>query len=153
VSSAAHMAALGGINLRQPGLEPDGSYSAWGAYGQSKLANVLFTRELQRRLGPASGVTAMAVHPGIVRTELGYPPPTPTPTPPPPHPHPHPFLLSVSTRGEPPPHPSLDVDYPPHGGSSPPPLPPSSHPTGGHKMSPPDRPALSQQMRRGAAPG
>jgi hypothetical protein len=71
LSSQAHLVAFKGVNLAQPGLEDDGSYSAWGAYAQSKLANILFTRELQSRLGPASGVAAMAVHPGVVRTELG----------------------------------------------------------------------------------
>jgi len=48
-------------------------YSAWGAYNQSKLANLLFTRELQRRLA-AADATAMAVaaHPGGSRTNLGH---------------------------------------------------------------------------------
>ena len=46
-------------------------YSAWLAYGQSKLANLLFTRELQRRLAAAhSPVRAMAAHPGYSRTNL-----------------------------------------------------------------------------------
>ncbi|XP_075227524.1 retinol dehydrogenase 12-like [Lycorma delicatula] len=45
-------------------------YSAIGAYGQSKLANVLFTKELAERL-KGKGVTTYAVHPGIVKTELG----------------------------------------------------------------------------------
>jgi NAD(P)-dependent dehydrogenase (short-subunit alcohol dehydrogenase family) len=41
------------------------SYAGWTAYGQSKLANVLFTRELHRRLRAAgSGVTTDALHPG-----------------------------------------------------------------------------------------
>jgi NAD(P)-dependent dehydrogenase (short-subunit alcohol dehydrogenase family) len=44
-------------------------YAAWEAYGQSKTANVLFTVELQRRLGPR-GVNAYAVHPGLVGTDL-----------------------------------------------------------------------------------
>jgi NAD(P)-dependent dehydrogenase (short-subunit alcohol dehydrogenase family) len=45
-------------------------YSAMAVYGRSKLANVLFTRELARRLA-GSGVTVNAVHPGVVRTGLG----------------------------------------------------------------------------------
>ena len=47
-------------------------YSRWGAYFQSKLANLLFTAELQRRL-TAAGLDAMAVaaHPGASRTDLG----------------------------------------------------------------------------------
>ncbi|MDP2309656.1 MAG: SDR family oxidoreductase [Pseudomonadota bacterium] len=39
----------------------------WGAYGQSKLANILFTRELARRL-EGTGVTANCLHPGFVDT-------------------------------------------------------------------------------------
>jgi NAD(P)-dependent dehydrogenase (short-subunit alcohol dehydrogenase family) len=39
----------------------------WGAYGQSKLANILFTRELARRL-EGTGVTATCLHPGFVDT-------------------------------------------------------------------------------------
>ncbi len=45
-------------------------YSAWRAYGQSKLANVLFTYELARRL-EGTGVTANALHPGVVATGFG----------------------------------------------------------------------------------
>ncbi len=47
------------------------SYRAWGAYGQSKLANMLFALELQRRLA-ASGaqVRATAAHPGYTATDL-----------------------------------------------------------------------------------
>ena len=49
-------------------------YSAFAAYQQSKLANVLFTNALSRRLA-GTGVVANAVHPGVVTTELarGYP--------------------------------------------------------------------------------
>ncbi|XP_046670235.1 retinol dehydrogenase 13-like [Homalodisca vitripennis] len=45
-------------------------YSPMAAYGQSKLANVLFSKELARRLGDKR-VTTYAVHPGVIRTELG----------------------------------------------------------------------------------
>lgn len=46
-------------------------YSAWLAYSQSKLANLLFTRELQRRLDAAgSAVRALAAHPGWSHTNL-----------------------------------------------------------------------------------
>jgi NAD(P)-dependent dehydrogenase (short-subunit alcohol dehydrogenase family) len=46
-------------------------YSTLGAYKQSKLANVLFTYELNRRLGPDSPVTAFAIDPGLVNTNIG----------------------------------------------------------------------------------
>lgn len=46
-------------------------YDPWEAYGQSKLANVMFTYEAVRRLGPGSGVAVNALHPGVVKTELG----------------------------------------------------------------------------------
>jgi retinol dehydrogenase 12 len=47
------------------------SYSLFGTYSQSKLANILFTVEMQRRLtDKGSKVTCNAVHPGIVRTEV-----------------------------------------------------------------------------------
>jgi len=44
-------------------------FSGWRSYGDSKLMNVLFARELSRRL-EGEGVVAHALHPGIVRTEL-----------------------------------------------------------------------------------
>jgi hypothetical protein len=46
------------------------SYSPWHVYRQSKLSNVLFTRELAKRL-VGYQVTCNALHPGLVRTELG----------------------------------------------------------------------------------
>ncbi|WAJ45307.1 SDR family NAD(P)-dependent oxidoreductase [Mycobacterium sp. Aquia_216] len=51
-------------------LQWERSYSRVGAYGQSKLANLLFTYELQRRLAPHGTTIAAAAHPGGSRTEL-----------------------------------------------------------------------------------
>lgn len=47
----------------------DNSYSMFSAYTHSKLANVLFTRELAKRL-QGTGVTANSLHPGAVNTEM-----------------------------------------------------------------------------------
>ncbi|KAJ8411938.1 hypothetical protein AAFF_G00155760 [Aldrovandia affinis] len=65
VSSLAHN--FGWIRFHD--LLSLGSYNSGLAYCQSKLANVLFTRELARRL-EGSGVTVNSVHPGSVRSEL-----------------------------------------------------------------------------------
>jgi len=51
-------------------LQGQRKYSAWGAYGQSKLCNLLFTYELARRLD-GTGVTVNALHPGVVATNFG----------------------------------------------------------------------------------
>jgi NAD(P)-dependent dehydrogenase (short-subunit alcohol dehydrogenase family) len=70
VSSGAHRA--GAIRLDDLNWE-DGHYFRWRAYGQSKLANLLFTLELQRRLAEAgSDVRAVACHPGYARTNLQH---------------------------------------------------------------------------------
>jgi retinol dehydrogenase-14 len=66
VASVAHKA--GGIDFDD--LQLEHSYSGMRAYGRSKLANVLFTRELARRL-EGTGVTVNAMHPGTVRTGWG----------------------------------------------------------------------------------
>jgi NAD(P)-dependent dehydrogenase (short-subunit alcohol dehydrogenase family) len=67
VSSSAHR--MGRINLDD--LNSTHGYRPWRAYGQSKLANLLFTSELQRRLLAAgSPVLAMAAHPGYANTNL-----------------------------------------------------------------------------------
>jgi len=73
VASAAHEFVSGeqfsaALDAR---LDPP-AYSAWGNYGLSKAANILFSNELQRRL-EASGVrgTAVSLHPGVVDTDLG----------------------------------------------------------------------------------
>lgn len=47
-------------------------YHPLRAYKQTKLANVLFTAELNRRLGPGSTVRALAADPGLVSTEIGF---------------------------------------------------------------------------------
>jgi NAD(P)-dependent dehydrogenase (short-subunit alcohol dehydrogenase family) len=65
VSSAAHLG--GKINFDD--LQAKKRYSGWRAYQQSKLANLLFTRELARRL-EGTGVTANALHPGYVNTQI-----------------------------------------------------------------------------------
>nr|XP_006817025.1 PREDICTED: retinol dehydrogenase 13-like [Saccoglossus kowalevskii] len=58
----------GQINFED--INSEKNYVPWVAYCQSKLANVLFTRELSKKL-EGSGVTANSLHPGIVATELG----------------------------------------------------------------------------------
>lgn len=65
VSSIAHK--RGEINTAD--INSEKSYDPAKAYEQSKLANVLFTRELARRL-KGTGVTANSLHPGLVDTEL-----------------------------------------------------------------------------------
>jgi NAD(P)-dependent dehydrogenase (short-subunit alcohol dehydrogenase family) len=67
VSSDAHR--NGRINFDD--LEGKQHYNGWRAYAQSKLANVLFTYELARRL-EGTGVTANALHPGFVATGFGH---------------------------------------------------------------------------------
>ena len=51
-------------------LQGERSYSTVGAYGQSKLANLLFTYELQRRLAGVGTTISVAAHPGLADTEL-----------------------------------------------------------------------------------
>ena len=58
---------FGKINFKDLGSEQ--SYKPWGAYGQSKLANILFTCALAKRLEGTS-VTTNVLHPGMVRTNL-----------------------------------------------------------------------------------
>jgi len=59
-----------GSRINFDDLEGQKSYSFMNAYGQSKLANILFTYELDRRLA-GSDVTVNAVHPGYVGTNMG----------------------------------------------------------------------------------
>jgi NAD(P)-dependent dehydrogenase (short-subunit alcohol dehydrogenase family) len=66
VSSDAHRRAT----LDFDDLQTAKNFSAWKAYGRSKLANILFTRELARRLA-GTGVTANCLHPGFVASNFG----------------------------------------------------------------------------------
>jgi NAD(P)-dependent dehydrogenase (short-subunit alcohol dehydrogenase family) len=65
-ASAAHQGAM----LDFDDLQSAHSFGARKAYGQSKLCNILFTRELARRL-QGTGVTANCLHPGFVATRFG----------------------------------------------------------------------------------
>lgn len=67
LSSAGHRFC--DVNLDDPNFEHT-EYTPFGAYGRSKTANILFAVEFDRR-HKARGVRATAVHPGVIRTELG----------------------------------------------------------------------------------
>lgn len=70
VTVSSFMHVFGRINLDDLNWKAR-PYAAWPAYGQSKLANLLFTSELQRRLDRAgSPVRALAAHPGYSHTNL-----------------------------------------------------------------------------------
>lgn len=71
VSSDAHRSAKGGLNFDD--LHMEAGYQSFRAYAASKLANILFTVELAKRWADA-GVTAHAVHPGVVATGFGRDP-------------------------------------------------------------------------------
>ena len=66
VSSGAQ--SMGRIDFDD--LQGAHNYSGQRAYNQSKLANIMFTNELARRL-EGTGVTANSLHPGVVRTNFG----------------------------------------------------------------------------------
>ena len=65
-SSQAHM----GARLDFDDLQAGRAFSGFQVYGRSKLCNILFTRELARRLA-GSGVSANCLHPGFVATRFG----------------------------------------------------------------------------------
>jgi retinol dehydrogenase-12 len=67
VSSGSHY----GARMHWNDLQLRRFYFGWTAYGQSKLANILFTLELNRRLGAPSAAQAFAVDPGLVNTGIG----------------------------------------------------------------------------------
>src|SRR4030042_4419916 len=66
VSSDAHS----GGKIDFENLQGEQSYTSFGPYGNSKLANILFTIELARRL-EGTGVTVNALHPGLTSTGFG----------------------------------------------------------------------------------
>ena len=66
LTSAGHRRS--GFDFEDPQFERR-EYDKWVAYGQSKTANALFARELDRR-GEAHGVRAFSVHPGAIETDL-----------------------------------------------------------------------------------
>jgi retinol dehydrogenase 12 len=66
VASSAHR----GSKLDFDDLQNENGYRSMKVYGRSKLSNILFTRELARRL-EGTGVTANSLHPGTVRTGFG----------------------------------------------------------------------------------
>ena len=69
VSSDAYMFATGGLQLDN--LNGEQEYGPWSSYGQSKLSNILFTKELQERADKSGrAFTVVALHPGAVRTDL-----------------------------------------------------------------------------------
>ena len=67
VSSVAHRIRAA---IHFDDLQGERSYSRVGAYGQSKLANLMFTYELQRRLLRRGSTIAVAAHPGLANTDL-----------------------------------------------------------------------------------
>jgi NAD(P)-dependent dehydrogenase (short-subunit alcohol dehydrogenase family) len=70
VSSSAHYRPYAeGVRRSVELLSDPATYDAWRAYGQSKLANVLFARALAKRLAPQN-VRVNACHPGFVATAL-----------------------------------------------------------------------------------
>jgi NAD(P)-dependent dehydrogenase (short-subunit alcohol dehydrogenase family) len=70
VASTAHNFASQGLDMDN--LNGEKSYSAWPAYGASKLCNILFTQELQRNADEAGldWFTTVCLHPGVVGTDL-----------------------------------------------------------------------------------
>ncbi len=66
VSSDAHR--MGRVDFAD--LQSEKSYSGMGVYGTSKLENILFTKELARRL-EGTGVTANCLHPGVIQSGFG----------------------------------------------------------------------------------
>lgn len=67
VSSESHR----GSTINFDNLQGEKKYSGLTAYGQSKLANILFTYELAKRLNE-TGITVNCLHPGFIRTKLGH---------------------------------------------------------------------------------
>lgn len=69
VASDAHY--FGRLDFDNLMLQKPGSYQPWLAYGNSKLANILFTYELAKRLSVHPNITTNCLMPGVVNTDLG----------------------------------------------------------------------------------
>jgi NAD(P)-dependent dehydrogenase (short-subunit alcohol dehydrogenase family) len=69
VSTASDAYKFSGGRLNFDDLQSESKYTTFGAYGASKLANILFTRELARRVND-SNVTVNAFHPGMVGSDF-----------------------------------------------------------------------------------
>jgi NAD(P)-dependent dehydrogenase (short-subunit alcohol dehydrogenase family) len=67
VSSTAHL--MSGINDSGNYNFQKGGYTPWGAYGQSKTANIYMANEIERRYG-SQGLHALSLHPGTIETGL-----------------------------------------------------------------------------------
>ncbi|CAG2171038.1 unnamed protein product [Oppiella nova] len=70
VSVSSSFYLVGKIHFDNINLS-DGAYTNWKAYNQSKLANVLFSRELAKRLGANSTISTYSLHPGVIKTDIG----------------------------------------------------------------------------------
>lgn len=72
VASTAHaFGQLDFSNLNYDENGPERSYSSWGAYGQSKLANILFAKGLDDKLKEAGcSIKSVSLHPGVIGTNL-----------------------------------------------------------------------------------
>ena len=68
VSSDSHQ----GARLNWDDIQLRRGYNGLRAYGQTKLANILFTLEFNRRVGAEAALHAYAVDPGLVKTEIGF---------------------------------------------------------------------------------
>ncbi|EDM78504.1 possible dehydrogenase [Plesiocystis pacifica SIR-1] len=73
LASSAHQGAPRAEGIQFDNLDGRKGYAPWANYGQSKLANLLFARELDRRLAASEHPqrSANAVHPGVIPTPLG----------------------------------------------------------------------------------
>ncbi|CCD95909.1 Short-chain dehydrogenase/reductase SDR [Bradyrhizobium sp. ORS 375] len=69
IQTASAAANMFGRSFDVTDLNNERNYTPLGAYGRSKLENILFTRELDRR-HRADGIAAVAFHPGVVRTNF-----------------------------------------------------------------------------------
>ncbi len=69
VNVASNAYIIGRIHFKNINLG-NNAYTPLKAYCQSKLANILFTRELAKRLGKNTNIRVYCLHPGIIRSDL-----------------------------------------------------------------------------------